>query len=38
MEVFNNEDDDGDHDDDDNNNNLPNKHFIMYYWLNFDQH
>jgi len=30
MEDFN--------DDENNyNNNLPYKHFIMYYWLNFDQ-
>ena len=36
MEVFNN----NNHDDDDNNhnNNLPNKQFIKYYWLNFNQH
>ena len=32
MEVFN--------DDDNNkyNNNLPNKHIVIYYWLNFDLH
>jgi hypothetical protein len=33
MEVFND-----DENDNKCNNKLPNKHFIMYYWLNIDKH